>query len=379
MKPSIRCSELDRVLSCNGSLTLTRIVAPRKGDEGDEGTDIHANIAWRLVHELGATDNGFPNGFSYEPGKHITDWIVNFCFRTVQEGTPSDWSMECEVPLECEFGRFILTGHPDLVAINPDVTEFNIDDYKTGYNPVDIAESNWQLLGYAALLKSAYPTLKRGRIRIIQPRNYEDEGFPRVSEYTIENIDAAIAGLEQFVNKAIDNSMELNSGNKQCAWCIGCQCPALKEEQRLMKLKLTPELLANIKREPDDAALADWVITARTLNRPTEDAEKMLHERLDTVASIQSGTGVTITRKITKGSYSFPDMLKFIQEFRDLVPGDDALASVVTPSVTIVKDQIAEKLGVPKTGKAAVTAETLFDAKLRPFVTQGERKILQFT
>jgi hypothetical protein len=173
--------------------------------------------------------------------------------------------------------------------------------------------------------------------------------------------------------------MELNSGNKQCAWCIGCQCPALKEEQRLMKLKLTPELLANIKREPDDAALADWVITARTLNRPTEDAEKMLHERLDTVASIQSGTGVTITRKITKGSYSFPDMLKFIQEFRDLVPGDDALASVVTPSVTIVKDQIAEKLGVPKTGKAAVTAETLFDAKLRPFVTQGERKILQFT
>jgi len=379
MKPSIRCSELDRVLLCNGSLTLTRIVDARKGDEGDEGTDIHAKIAWRLVNELGAAHNGFPDGFSYEPGQHITDWIVNFCFNTVRDGTPPDWSIECEVPLEVEFDQFILTGHPDLVAINQDVTEFNIDDYKTGYNPVDIAESNWQLLGYAVLLKSAYPTLKRGRIRIIQPRNDEDEGFPRISEYMIENLDASIFGLEKHVNMAIANSMELNSGKKQCAWCIGCQCPALQEEQRLMKLTLTPEMLAKIKSQPEDAILADWVITARTLSRPTDDAEKILHERLDSVPSIQAGCGVTITRKIQKGSYSFPDMPAFFSAFRELLPGDDALAKCVTPSVTKVKDQLSEKLGIPKSGKAPVTAEGLFDSRLRPFVVQGERKILQFT
>lgn len=381
MKPTIRASELDRVLSCNGSLTLVPMVAPRDGDEGAEGTQIHAKIAWRLVTEIGASNGGteFQAGFSYSPGKHITDWLVNFCYNAVKDATPADWTLECEMALAYEWDRFILSGHPDVVALNPDVTEFYIDDFKTGYAPVDIAEQNWQLLAYCILLKRAYPTLQRGRCRIIQPRNDEDDGFPRISEVTITDLDAATAGLEARINVALDNAMEVNSGPSQCRWCpVGLQCPALKLEQQLMKVTLTPNALAKIKREPDDAQLGDWIVAARTLNRPTEDAEKLLHERLDKAPAIIAGCGTQITRKVQKGSYSWPDPLAALVAVKELLPTDASQAKVLTPSVTRIKDEIATVMQIPKTGKAAVTAEGVFDAKLRPLVEQGERRLLQF-
>ncbi len=380
MKPTFRASETDRTLNCNGSITLVPMVAPREGDEGAEGTTIHNKIGWRLVHELGATHNGFPEGFSYKPGNHVTDWLVNFCFNTVKEAAPAGWSIEIEMPLAYEWDRFILSGHPDVVMINPDVTEFYLDDFKAGYIPVDIAEMNWQLLTYGVLLKRAYPTLKKGRLRIIQPRNDEEEGHPRVSEATLLDLDAATAELEKRINAAIDNAMEVDSGMTQCRWCpVGLQCPALQALLELMKVQLTPEALARIKALPDDAMLGDWVIAMRALKRPTDDAEDMLHARLSKVPAINSGSGVQITRKIQGGSYTVPEPVKFFAALRELLPSDASLVKVVKPSMTKIQDEIAAVMQIPKTGKAAVTAEGLFDAKLRPLVEQGEKKILVFT
>lgn len=378
MKPIIRSSSLDRVLSCPGSLTLVPMVAHRKGDEGDEGTDLHAKTAFRLVRDLRATGPESLIGYTYKPGG-IADWISDFCYNAVKENTPSDWSLECEAELSQEFDRFTLTGHPDVVALNPDVTEFKIDDFKTGYAPVDIAEMNWQLLAYAVLLKAAYPTLLRGKVRIIQPRNDEDEGFPRISEATIDDIGAATAGLEARINAAIDNAMTVNSGQSQCRWCpVGCQCPALQLDQQIMKLQLTPEALAAIKSEPNDALLGDWVITARTLARPTEDATAMLHERLDKVPALVAGCGTQITRKIQRGSWSWPDPLKTYQAVKALLPSEASQAKAFRPSTMMIKDQIAETYGCPKTGKAPTTAEGLFTAHIAPTGEQGTRNLLVF-
>jgi hypothetical protein len=380
LKPTLRASEIDRVLSCNGSLTLTRLVAPRAGTEGDEGTDIHLKTAWRLVTEAGAYGNGFPNGFNYAPGNHLNDWMINFLFRTVIEETPADWSLECEAALAYSWDRFNLSGHPDVVALNPDVTEFRVDDFKTGYIPVDIAEQNWQLLVYACLLKRAYPTLRRGKVRIIQPRNDEDEGFPRVSEAMIEDIDKATAGLEARINAALDNAMEVNSGMAQCRWCpASIQCPALQLELEHMKATLTPESLARVKREPNDAQLADWVIAARTLNRPTEDATAMLHERLDKQDSIAAGCGITITRKIQKGSYTIDKPVEFFKAAKEILVTDEHMAAAYKPSMTRLVDEVATVMDIPKGGKASVTAQSVVDGRFKPFVTQGEKRILQFS
>lgn len=381
MRPSIRCSELDRILSCPGSLALARIVAKRNGTEGDEGTDIHGKVAYRLSKELGATDQGFPVGFSYAPGKHITDWLVNFCFNAVKEGTPAGWSLETEIPLSEDFARFTLTGHPDVVAINPEVTEFYLDDFKTGYIPVDIAEMNWQLLAYAILLKKAYPTLQKGRLRIIQPRNDEDDGHPRISEVWLTNLDQAEAGLEARINAALDAPMDLDSGMSQCKWCpvAGPQCPVHQLHQTQMKLTMTPEALAKIKNEPDDATLGDWIVTARTLTRGTEDAEKLLHARLDSVPAIISGSGVQITRKITGGSYVVDNPVEFFKTAKLLLGTDERMAAVYKPSMTKLVEQVAEVLNIPKSGKAVMTGQSTVEASFKPFTTQQERRLLQFT
>lgn len=380
MKPTFRASETDRTLNCHGSITLVPLVAPREGDEGVEGTAIHNKIGWRLVHELGATHNGFPANFCYTPSGHVTDWLVNFCFNAVKERTPDGWSLEIEMALSYEWDRFILSGHPDVVAISPDVTEFDINDFKAGYIPVDIAEMNWQLLTYAVLLKRAYPTLQRGHLRIIQPRNDEEEGQPRISTVVIDDLDAATALLEKRINAAIDNATkEVNSGMTQCKWCpVGIQCPALQQDKELMKVMLTAEAIGKIKREPDDALLGDWVISMRTLKRPTDDAEDLLHARLAKTGAVNAGCGVQITRKIQGGSYSIPEPAKFFAAMRELLPDEDSLVKVMKPSVTAIKDELAAVMKIPKTGKAPVTAEGVFDAKLRPLVERGERKIFVF-
>ena len=146
-----------------------------------------------------------------------------------------------------------------------------------------------------------------------------------------------------------------------------------------MSTILTPENLAKIKRQPDDATLGDWVVSMRTLKRPTEDAEKLLHERLDKVPFIAAGCGTTITRKIQGGSYDVKDPEKFLTELKDMLPTTKSQAACLKPSMTRIKDEIAAVMNCPKTGQSPVTAEGVFDARLRPLVEQGERKILIFT
>jgi hypothetical protein len=160
---------------------------------------------------------------------------------------------------------------------------------------------------------------------------------------------------------------------------VGIQCPALREELKAMKLKLTPESISLVKQVPDDALLGDWVITMRKLKRPTDDAEELLHERITAAGEVVAGNGTRITRKIQRGSYTIEDPVRFMEAVRVLLPSDDSIARSFTPSMTRIKDEIADAQKVPKTGSSNLTAENIFDAHLRPLVEQGERKILVFT
>lgn len=382
MKRSIRCSELDRVLNCNGSVTLVPLVDPREGDEGVAGTNIHAKIAWMLVSLIGAY-SGEPIAGKVKP-LGFDEWIADYCFREVRDSVPPDWSLEVETGWAYEFANFILSGHMDAVAISPDATEAIGWDYKTGYDPVDPAEFNEQVLGYIVLLKRAYPTLRKITFKIVQPRNDEDEGFERVSSVTVnfDHTDIFINEFEMRMDKALSNPMELDTGRKQCRWCpVGfhLQCPALKLQQENMKLTMTKEALANIKRAADDKTLGDWVIAARTLKPISEAAEETLHARLDKQPSIVAGDGTTITRSTEKGSYSWPNRLVAFQAIKEVLPKDESLAKVLTPSVKAIKAEIATTMNIPQTGISSITAEKVFDAKIRAHCEQGTRRLLVFT
>jgi hypothetical protein len=379
MKPTIRSSSLDRGLSCHGSPGLEQLVDARRGDEGDEGKLLHGKVARRLVKELGATcEAGIPPATPKAPA---TDWIVAFCFNAVKEGTPPDWSMEVEMGLAYEWDRFILSGHPDVVAISPDATEFLVDDFKTGYVPVDIAEMNWQLLAYAVLLRRAYPTLLRGRLRIIQPRNNEDDGFPRISETVVDNLEAAEATLVKHINAMLDDQMSLDTGWKQCRFCpVGAalQCPAQKKLKDSMKHTLTIAEISAITRTPDDAKLGDWVMDMRSLSGPTDAAEKLLKKRIKENGAVDAGNGTHITIKTQGGSYSFPDRAAYYKALTELIPDADQRAKAIKFSVTDTKDVIAEVYQIPKTGQAPQTAAGVFDAKLRVYCEQGVKELFVF-
>ncbi len=262
---TIRCSELDRVLLCPGSLTLCAIVDPRQGDEGAEGTALHWMAHDRMVRELGAS--GDPGPKAELPPKNFSNWIYEYYYRAVRDAVPTDWSLQVEVPLAYEFDSFALSGHIDCLAISPDGTEAIIFDLKTGYDPVDSADCNSQVLGYGVLLLRAYPDLQKITGYIIQPRNDEDEGYKRISDPMILEgsiLAAAMFTLESQIEESIRNRMVVDDGPKQCKWCSAAvQCPAAIARRDLMKVQLTDENLARVQATPDDGVLASWVIAGR--------------------------------------------------------------------------------------------------------------------
>lgn len=377
---TLRCSELDRELLCNGSLTLVPRVTKRKGDEGVEGSWLHWTGHNTLKELHGASGEIGPTP---EVPKTINfcQWISDYYVRTVTETVPQSWSLECEVALAYEFGRFILSGHIDCVAINADATEAIGFDLKTGYDPVDPADFNEQLFGYIVLLLQAYPSLRKITFYIVQPRNDEDEGFQRVSSVTLEGatVANAEATLVRRINAALDNAMEVETSMKACKWCSAAmQCPAQLKLKEEMKATLTPEYLETLKATPDDGALVRWVMDAKSLNRPMEDATDMLKERIKANGSAVGGDGTLVTIKQEGGSYSFPNPGEFYRAQRRLLPDDDVYAATVKPSVTKIKDALAETRGIPKSSKKGDSAASVFAAELGHLCEQGTRERLVF-
>lgn len=401
MTPTIRCSSLDRVLSCPGSLTVNAVVSPRDGDDGDEGTFQHWMSAQRIKIEMGASGDIGPQ----PPGSfpHST-WISDYYVRHVMETTPASYSLECEAALAYFFepaeerqitvvdwvdGKpklrvqryegFTLSGHIDCLAISPDATHAIGWDLKTGYDPVDCAESNWQILGYCVLLKRAYPSLQSVTFYIVQPRNDEDEGYERVSVVTITDLDAAVVTLADKIADAISKPLELNTTIKGCRFCVGCSCPAIRAQQNLMIITMTEESLADLKATPDDATLAEFAIGTKVLAKPTEDAKALLNDRLDKVPSITAPDGTVITRVVQRGSWSVPEPVAFFAAMRSLLPKDEQIARVVKPSMTALKEVIAVELKVPKTSKAGVSAASIFEGTFAPLAVQGDRKLITYS
>lgn len=405
---TIRASSSDRVLTCNGSLTLEPLVAKRKGDDGDEGTMIHYLIARRLIEEFGAVppEGGLPPPEVPKAYKLPANayWIVEWALRHVRETIPADWSLMVEAAFAYEFlfdvpvsattvewvngnpviatimrRGFILSGHTDVKAISPDGTKSIGIDWKTGRDPVDPAESNEQVACYIVLGGRAWETLTESMFQIAQPRVTEDDEFERISTVVVKDIPALTRSVVNRVRAALENSMEVNSGLKQCRWCpVGMQCKAMRQLLEKMKATLTPEDLLNMKPVPNDALLGDWIVAMRTLEPLAKKAKEVLHERLDKVPLIVSGEGVQISRKIQGGSYSIPDPVAFLAAARTVLTSEESIARSFTPSITRIKDEIAAVMDIPKTSSQGNSAEAVFDGLLRPLVEQGEKKMLVF-
>lgn len=385
MKPRFRSSELDRIIACHGSAILAPMVNPPPRLDGHEGAMLHWTIASRAINELGATppEGGLPPpqvpaGYKL-PGNSL--WIVDWALRHIQETIPEDWSLIVEVEMEHEYPRWVNPGHADIIGISPDGTRAKGIDWKTGRDPVDPADENWQVFSYECLKKLTWPTLTHIEFQIAQPRVTEDDEVQRISTSVLEGdrLERGPAALDAAICTVLDTPMEMEDGKKQCRWCpVGAQCEVLKAERDRMKMTLTKEMIAKIRKEPDDATLADWVITSRILAQPTKDATEQLHKRIDELGVVVAANGTTITREIQKGSIEVTRPVEFYRLAKEDLVTDERMAAVFTPSKAALIDQLAEAKGIPKTGQKAITATGLWDAQYASHVKQGERRILRF-
>lgn len=387
-RPSIRASQLDRVLRCPGSLTLCNIVTPIERDDGHEGTYLHWMIARRAIDELGAIapEGGLPppdvpKGYQLPA---FSAWIVDWALRKIQELIPADWALMVEVAFETNFERWDNTGHADIVGLNPEATESIAIDWKTGRDPVEPAETNEQAGNYKLHIKNAWPSVTRSTFVMAQPRIVEDEededGPERITTVTLEGemLERLTPTTDARVCAVLDRPMDLENGRVQCRWCSAAlQCEATKGERDYMKITMTKESLAAVKATPSDATLADWLVATKILAQPMKDARQLGKERIADTGSITATDGTVISADTSRGSYKILRPVELWNTLKGLL-SEEGRIMCARWSMTEIKKRLAKEMNIPATGKAAVTAETVFDAQIRSHVEQSEKVTFQF-
>jgi len=389
-KPIIRCSELEQLLGCAGSRTLKQHILAQLGPDafarsGDamtwRGNYCHYRSAKRLIDEFGAT---CPDGL--EPPVLAADWTpvvwddrsADWFVESVLGDTADDWSLFVEHRITVEFDRFVLTGQIDCYGISPDGDLFQIDDQKTGPVPVTHAEENWQLAGYATLLKKMFPRLRGGDARIRQ-RGVDEE----VTSVHVDDLDAVVAYLEDSINSALDRALELETGYKQCRFCPAhLICPALRKEIARMKHLLSSEEVKALKVTPDLMQLGVIARDARAIKGPCERIVDTFKEQLEAAGGsivLPDGQTAEIVEKPGPRTITNPKVAHALATHK-LGDEDDAWKAMEV-SLGELEDQLVKVAGMQRTSKKpdVETAQSWIRNSLAHITVRSTQKQLQFS
>ena len=145
-----------------------------------------------------------------------------------------------------------------------------------------------------------------------------------------------------------------------------------------MQSRLTPAILAAIRATPDDATLVDLVAECRTLNRPLEDAEEMLKARLETAPVLVGASGREVRVKESSGGFKVVNPVGMYGWLKGLL-SDEQLAPALSYPGGRIKDQLAKAMNIPATGKAPMTAKTVFEGGAAPFIEPQVKRTLLFS
>jgi len=353
-KPRFRCSELDRLITCHGSRSIDSKFARISKDSvvSLAGTKIHALGAVQLISAgaIGTAEDPSPT-------LELDDtelWIVDFWVAAVLELVPDGWAIEVESEMEAEFLRFILTGHLDVLAISPDGTEAIIIDLKTGYIAVDPAECNWQLAGYATLLRVVMPGIKKARLVIVQPRNNEDLGEKRISESDIDFTRTDIEALMATeLGAVLNDPYTFTTSKKGCLYCDWLLvCPCIIALRKTMKLQLTADQFDAIPSEPTIAQLGEWVRDGKILDKPIETARETIKERLGaakTDLTLEDGTRIYV--EDGQGPRTVSNVTTLLMRVGLVVPDQKKVHAFLKPSLDLIEKTVAAELKIPISSK----------------------------
>lgn len=385
MKETIRCSSLNQLIGCHGSPSLRKLAAEKMPELGQifdddgvtkSGSWTHYRAGLRLILNASAVgDLEMPAGKAPIVDS-FEQWVEDFYYDTVIDITAASHAIAIEQRITVEYDLFILSGQIDCFTINAEGTEAEINDLKTGYIEVDKAESNWQLLGYLVLLLHRFPTLRRVTLRIIQPRN---EPSKRISEVTVEVTPGLEATLVAEIENALTNPDDLETGRKQCRWCIAqLICPCVRKLRKEMKLKVTKAALEEIKLTPNDLLLAEWVLDGQVMSGPLDAARKLVKERIIANGPILMDDGTELSVIETNGPRKVPDA-QVAKERMD-EEGLNFMACV-TVSMPMVEANVAKAKKLQKTSKdpAVETVPKWIEKNFSDIYEQPKQKELVIT
>lgn len=386
-KPSFRCSELDRVLTCHASKRLAALFPSQSGAAAHEGNWCHWKAARTLVDEQDAQigDGGLPdtpevgnfkpNGFS--------EFVVDFFLSDVLYETPG-MGLIVEDELEADFGDFILTGHSDVLAFNAEGTEAIGWDLKAGSIPVDAADQNNQMLGYIVLVYLNYPGVQKITWKVCQPKNNPDDGYDRITDVTIEGddlrkmVDYLAAQLRNVLDKPNAINSEDNHGH-QCKYCpAALKCPAFKQDVADMKTTLTEEAIAAINPNLTVEELMFYRDAQAKFRTPFEKVDAALKDKLAAEPGEEATLpdGRTVFLKPRKGRRTWTAPADALMAFD--AQGFDAAtrANIIDLKFDPLERAIAKAHNVPMKSTKRECARDILDREFGQFFEQPRGKTL---
>ena len=218
----MRCSNLDQAKECPGSVRMQEGLPDEEdSEERREGNDGHFFMAHpeydrsvlkpQMQDLLRTADQLEEEIFSIVIEKEKIRDLEEF---VQSRELPAAWSLD---------GTRLLTGHIDLARGYPRRSLHVIIDWKFGWIPVERAELNMQLRGYAVLSgdDAAY-------VAIGQPRAPYGQRLT-IAKYTLRDIEQSRLEIYDIIKATEDPEAPLHPG-LHCRYCRArAICPALKE------------------------------------------------------------------------------------------------------------------------------------------------------
>ena len=244
---------------------------------------------------------------------------------------------------------------------------------------MDPADCNWQLAGYAALLRVTVPTVQRVKLVIVQPRNNPDEGYERVSEADVDFGAADVSGLiEQELNAVLDDPFTFCTAKKACAYCpFPLSCPATKALKKAMKVTITQQAFDEIAETPTLEQLAEWARDGKIIEKATESAREKLKDGLkDQTITLEDGTRVYL--KDAKTPRACTNVTTLRTRVGVVVTDEVKLNACFSPSFGEIEKTVAKTLGIPAESKdkAKMSGKKWVETNLGDLYTQEDTKKL---
>lgn len=246
-------SGLERYKECSGSVALIASLPPGVGEGDPEyrraGSAAHEAWAWCLKNGADAWEAACWNGYALTADDLAAGQVYLDDARHRGDQPPSACENNIiliEELIHAPEIHELAWGTIDQAIINLNLQYAEITDYKHGEGIFVDAEDNVQLMGYACLVLSRYPSIEAFLLRIIQPRcQYAGPREWRISAEDLirwrENeLKPAMNRAAHAIGKP-DARIELKPG----PWCRFCKvkeaiaCPAL--EQNAWVVAQTPD------------------------------------------------------------------------------------------------------------------------------------------